>query len=304
VALRSGDIERRIAALVAVRGRTAVRRLTRLSHDRDAQMRAAAVRELARRRGNAEAAQALVDRVRDDDDASVRTAAVMALGAHGEAAKAALTAALDDRDSMVRMAAPAALMAAVPDEALALLPPRMTEQPSNLAIEVARVLATRQHADAEAYVLRCLRAAPPALRPQAAVAAQALSGASIDALAPFLRDADPEVSIRIASVLVRREEHRQATLEALRPLAARPDGFLAVRALGVLAGAGDPWALDPIRQALQASDANVRRLAVIAWPQAIGAQGSDCDALAPLLRDTDRSVALLAAMEIVLIASR
>ena len=48
----------------------------------------------------------------------------------------------------------------------------------------------------------------------------------------------------------------------------------------------------------------MRRLAVIAWPQAIGPQSGDCGPLAPLLRDPDRSVALLAAMEIVLIAAR
>gem|GEM_PF-1212831 len=303
-ALRSDDTERRVAALVTVRGRTAVQRLTDLSRDREPLVRAAAVREFARRRGVAAAAAALTERARDDADPSVRAAAVMALGAQGEAAVPAIAAALQDRDVIVRMAAPAALVAAIGDAAAATLLPLLTDAPNNLAVESARVLVTRGDHAAEAYVLRVIADGPPALRAQAAVAAASLAPAHGAALAPLLTDRDPEVAIRVGAILVRRDDYRAAAIEALRPLAARPDGFVAIRALGALAGAGDPWALDPVRAALTAPDATVRRLAVMVWPQAIGPRGTDCDALAPLLRDADRSVALLAAMQVIIIAAR
>ena len=66
---------------------------------------------------------------------------------------------------------------------------------------------------------------------------------------------------------------------------------------------GDAAVADPIREALDSPDPTVRRLAVLAWSDATGASG-DCDPLALRLRDDDRSVALLAAVEIVLIAAR
>lgn len=303
-ALATDDPERRVAGLVALRGRAGLRRLVRRARDPDVALRVAVVRELSRRRGEVAATQALIERAREDADAMVRAAAVMALGGHGREAFEALRAALTEGDAIVRMAAPAALMAASPDDGATALAPLLTPEFTNLSIEVARVLAARHDERAARYVVDALHHARAALRPQAAVAAQALGEQHAAGLAAFLRDADPEVSIRVAAILVRRDGFRAEAFEALRPLAARPDGFVAVRALGVLAGAGDAWARGPIREAFQSSDANVRRLAVIAWPQAIGPQSGDCGPLAPLLRDPDRSVALLAAMEIVLIAAR
>lgn len=303
-ALRSNDTERRTAALVSLQGPRGLRRLARLSRDPDAALRAAVVRELARRRGERAATVALVACASSDADPSVRTAAVMALGGHGEEGVETLRAALTDADSIVRLAAPSALMAASREEAERALTPLLTPEVSNLSIEAARVLASRRVEVAERYVIDALHHARAQLRPQAAVAAQALPESRFDELAPLVADPDPEVSIRIASILVRSERHRAEAAAALRPLGARPDGFVAVRALGVLASIGDAWARDRVREAFASSDANVRRLAVIAWPQAIGAQGSDTEPLAPLLRDADRSVALLAAMEIVLIAAR
>jgi HEAT repeat protein len=303
-ALQSDDAERRIAAMVILRGRRAVPRLTTFAHEDDPRIRLAAVRELARRRRDVVVAGVLAERSRDDPDPSVRAAAVMALGAQGEPAVAALAAALQDRDSVVRMAVPAALAAAGGEGATATLEALMVDPPTSLGVEAARVLLGRGHDGAVAYVLRVLADGTPPLRAQAAVAAAAIPASHGTALVPFLGDRDPEVALRIGAVLVRRDEHRQAAIDALRPLAVRPDGFVAVRALGALAHGGDPWALDPLRQALRSSDATVRRLAVMAWPQAIGSRGTDCDTLAPLLTDTDRSVALLAAMQIIVIAAR
>lgn len=304
LALRSGEVERRVAALVTLQGPRGLRRLVRLSRDADATLRAAAVRELARRHGEPTATEALLARVREDADATVRAAAVMALGGHGDDAVEALRAALADADPMVRMAVPSALMAASHDAAVEALTALLTPECSNLSIEAARVLASRHEEAAEAYIVDALHHARAPLRPQAAVAAQSLSDARLAELAPLMLDGDTEVSIRVAAILARKDRFRAEAVAALRPLAERPDGFVAVRALGVLAGVGEAWARDRVREAFASSDANVRRLAVIAWPQAIGPQGGDCDPLAPLLRDADRSVALLAAMEIVLIAAR
>lgn len=303
-ALRSGDTERRVAAIVTLQGPRGLRRLVRLSRDPDAALRVAVVRELARRRGEPAAARALIARLAEDTDPPVRSAAVMALGAHGDEAVEALRGALADRDPIVRLAAPAALMAASHDAAVEALTPLLTPEVTNLSIEAARVLASRHDEAAERYVVGALHHARASLRPQAAVAAQSLPDAQLASLAPLMADPDTEVSIRVAAILARRSELRDDAIAALRPLALRPDGFVAVRALGVLAGIGDAWAREHVREAFASSDANVRRLAVVAWPQAIGPQGGDCDALAPLLRDADRSVALLAAMEIVLIAAR
>ncbi len=303
-ALRSGDTERRVAALVTLQGPRGLGRLIRLSRDPDATLRAAVVRALARRRGEPAAARALIARLAEDTDPPVRSAAVMALGGHGDDAVETLRAALTDADPIVRLAAPAALMAASHDAAVEALNPLLTPEMTNLSIEAARVLASRHDEAAERYIVGALHHARAALRPQAAVAAQSLSDAQLASLAPLMADPDTEVSIRVAAILARKSQHRDDAIAALRPLASRPEGFVAIRALGVLAGIGDGWARDHVREALASSDANVRRLAVVAWPQAIGAQGGDCEPLAPLLRDADRSVALLAAMEIVLIAAR
>lgn len=270
-ALASDSAERRVAAMVTVRGRRAVDRLTALAHDADP---------------------------------TVRAAAVMALGAQGEAAVEAIAAALRDPDVIVRMAAPSALATAAGEGAGARLEPLLVDPPTSLAVETARVLVGRGHEPAIAYVLKVLAEGTPALRAQAAVAAALFPAARSDALEPLLRDRDPEVAIRVGAILGRQDAHRAAAIEALRPLATRPDGFIAIRALGALANAGDPWALDRVREALSSRDATVRRLAAMVWPQAIGPRGGDCDPLVPLLRDPDRSVALLAAMQIVIIAAR
>ena len=303
-ALRSSDTERRTAALVILQGPRGLRRLVRLSRDPDATLRAAVVRELARLRGEHAAAEAIIACASNDADPSVHTAAVMALGGHGHDGVETLLAALHDADSIVRLAAPSALMAASHEDAARALAPLLTPDVSNLSVEAARVLASRHDEAAENYIVEALHHARAPLRPQAAVAAQSLSPSHFDDIAPLAADPDPEVSIRIASILSRSERHRAEAVAALRPLAERPDGFVAVRALGVLANLGETWARDRVREAFASSDANVRRLAVIAWPQAIGPQGSDTEPLAPLLRDADRSVAMLAAMEIVLIAAR
>jgi HEAT repeat protein len=304
-ALRSRDRERRAAGMVTLRGPAGARRLTRwLRRGRHAQLRASAARALARWRGDTTATEALVTALRDDPDAMVRAAAAMALGGRGEDVADALLAALEDRDGMVRMAVPSALMAAAPGRAREALAEMLVDPPTALAVEAGRVLVARGDERGDAYLLRVMStAAQRGLRAQAAVGAIGMATRQAEALQRLMRDDDHEVALRVASALAGVEATRQEALAALRPMARLPDGFVAVRALAVLARHGDATAADPIREALESPDATVRRLAVLAWSDATGASG-DCDPLVPRLRDDDRSVALLAAVEIVLIAAR
>ncbi len=76
-----------------------------------------------------------------------------------------------------------------------------------------------------------------------------------------------------------------------------------MRALQARAGRGDAGLAEPLRDALTAPDASVRRIAVLAWSELAGNTG-DLDTLAAMLRDEDRSVVALAASQIILAAAR
>ncbi len=303
-ALRSRDRERRVAAMVTLRGPTGARRLMRWLRRGEPLLRAASARALSRWRDDAAVTEALVTALHDDAEGSVRAAAAMALGGRGEDVAEVLLAALEDRDPLVRMSVPSAVMAASPTRGREALAELLTETPTPLSVEAARVLVSRADARGDAYLLRVLTSgARRELRAQAAVGAVGMATRQSEALQRLLRDDDHEVALRVASALARQESTRQEALAALRPMARLPDGFVAIRALAALAQYGDATAADPIREALDAPDATVRRLAVLAWSDATGASG-DCDPLGPRLRDDDRSVALLAAVEIILVAAR
>ncbi len=304
-ALRSGERERRIAGMVTLRGGRGARRLVAWLGDDDAQLRVAAARALARWRTETEVTEALAAALRTDADPMVRAAAVMALGGRNDdGVAAALAAALADRDPLVRMAAPSALVASSPTDGREAVAALLVDPPTTLAVEAARVLSARGDERGDAYLLAVLDGhTRRELRAQAAVAAPALVPRHRSALQPMLRDDDPEVVLRIASALLRDDVARPAAIAALAPLARLPDGFVAVRALAMLAQAGEGWTAEPLRQALAAPDATVRRLAVLAWGDVTG-PSQDCDPLVPRLRDSDRSVALLAAVEVILVATR
>jgi HEAT repeat protein len=290
--------------MVTLKGPRGGRRLVRWLRTGDAPLRAMAARALARWRDDATVTEALVTALHDDAEATVRAAAAMALGGRGEDVADPLLAALDDRDAMVRMAVPSALMAAAPTRGREALAERLVDPPTPLSVECGRVLVARGDARGDAYLLRVMTTATRReLRAQAAVASVAMATRQAEALQRLLRDDDHEVALRVAPALAGVEATRQEALAALRPMARLPDGFVAIRALAVLAQRGDATAADPIREALDSPDATVRRLAVLAWSDATGASG-DCDPLGPRLRDEDRSVALLAAVEIVLVAAR
>jgi hypothetical protein len=103
--------------------------------------------------------------------------------------------------------------------------------------------------------------------------------------------------------MVRRDATREASMTSLGALARSPNGFVAVRALGVLAQLGERSTAGPLREALDAPDATVRRMAVLAWHD-VAEWNGEVDPLAPRLTDPDASVAFLAAVEIVRITAR
>ncbi len=296
------DPERRVAGLVALDARRDVVGLLAALESTAPEVRRAAAPRLARLRSEPEVTRALAQRAREDTEELVRIAATSALGQHGEEAVEALEALVGDRAMSVRIAAVSALAQASRDRAIARLAPTLVVPRTALAIETARVLAARGHAGAAEYVLGALEDPSAQLRAQAAVAAGGLPSAYEPRIAPHLEDADPEVRVRVCGLLVRDERYRERAVRAMRAAASSVDPRTAVRALVILAEADDGAAAAPLRDALRAPDANVRRLALLAWSRLAGHTG-EVDPLVPLLTDADRSVRLMAAAEIVRIAA-
>jgi hypothetical protein len=270
-ALESDDLERRLAGLSSLRGRTGAHRLAELSRDAEPKL---------------------------------RLAAVVALGAHGADAVEALRAALTDADARVRMVTPGALMTASPSAAVETLAPLVVGEVSALSIESARVLAAHGDARGVTHILAALQRGPDELRAQAASAAASLPRGHESALAPFMSDRVPEVAVAIASVLVRRDTHRVAATMALHTLSARPESAVSLRASMALAVAGDDREQRVVAGAMWSSDAALRRMAVGVWTRIVGAEASGVDPLALLLTDSDRGLAAMAAAGVLTIVSR
>jgi HEAT repeat protein len=302
-AARSTDPERRIAGLAADEGRNNVLGLLGALESRSLEVRRAAAQRLARRRGDRSVIERLGQCVREDPDEGGRSACVIALGAHGELAFDAIAPAREDRATFVRMMALSALVSANRARARELLGPMLRDPPSPLTIELARSLASRGDEEATAYVLDALAGTDPSLRAQAAVAVAGLGERYEARLLPFLEDSDVEVRLRVAGALGRAGRKRAEAVAALRPLATSPDAMLAIRALVVLSELEDAAVVPAVRRALVSSAPQVRRLAVLAWSHLAGPSG-EVDPLADLLTDTDATIRVLAAGEIVRIASR
>jgi HEAT repeat protein len=300
----TSDPERIVAGLVVLEVRRDIAGLIRALATEWPDVRRAAAQRLGRFRSDRDATHALAECTLHDHDDMVRAAYVSAIANHGPAGVDAIVHALDDPELVVKLVAIWSLAQAVPSEAHERLAPMLApDQDPLLGLEAARALASHGDTDAVQYVLASLDSPREDLRAQAAVAASSLPERNLDQLAPHIEDADVEVRIRIAARFANRENFRTRVIRALRPVALRPDPIVAVRALQVLAEAGDPEAAGPLRGALGSQDANVRRVAVLAWSHLAGTSG-ETDPLAPLLEDSDRSIRLMAAAEIVRIAAR
>ncbi|MBL8682637.1 MAG: HEAT repeat domain-containing protein [Myxococcales bacterium] len=302
-AARSTDPERRIAGLVADEGRGNVLALIGALESSSSELRRAAAQRLARRRGERAVIDRLAQCVREDPDDSVRAACVLSLGAHGQAAFDGILPAREDRVTFVRMMAITALVSANRDRAREVLAPMLREPPNALSIELARALSARGDEAATNYVFDALAGSDAGLRAQAAVAASGLGERHESRLMPFLEDADVEVRLRVAGALGRAGRRRTEAIAALRPLAASPDPMLAIRALLVLSECDDAAAAEPVRRALATAAPAIKRLAILAWSHLAGSSG-EVDPLADLLVDADATVRVMAAGEIVRIASR
>lgn len=302
-AARSIDPERRVAGLAALEGRRDLLGLVAALDAVAAEVRRAAAQRLARFRGESGAFDPLVRHALHDPDPMVRAACVTALAEHGERALPTLQRALEDTEAWVRTAALSAVVRAHPVRGEALLASRLGDVPTPESLEAARILASRGHQRASEHILAALQDERPSIRAQAAVAAAALGSSYQFRLSAHIEDADAEVRLRIAAMLVREEAYRARAIRALQPLARQPDPHVAIRALTVLAEAEDGSAAEPLRGALRAPEAVIRRQAVIAWSHLVGTSG-DADPLAPLLEDPDLSVRLTAATEIVRITAR
>lgn len=302
-ASRSLDPERRMAGLSADDGRNDVLALIGALESRSAELRRAAAQRLGRRRGEPAVLDRLAQCVREDPEDTVRSACVAALGALGAPAFDAILPARADRTAFVRLMAMGALVSANSHRARELLGPMLREPPNAESIELARALSARGDETAANYLLDAIAGANPALRAQAAVAASGLAERYEARLLPFLEDGDAEVRLRVAAALGRAGRRRAECVRALRPLASSPDAMLAIRALLVLSELDDAAAAPAVRRALGSPSASVRRLAVLAWSHLAGGSG-EVDPLAELLDDRDATIRVLAAGEIVRIASR
>jgi HEAT repeat protein len=302
-AARSTDPERRIAGLSADEGRNDVLALVGALESQSVELRRAAAQRLGRRRDEPAVVERLSQCVREDPEDTVRAACVGALGNVGPTGFDAIVPAREDRATFVRLMAISALVSANKDRARTLMAALLREPPSALSIEFARALSARGDEGATAYILDALAGADPSLRAQAAVAASGLGERFEPRLLPFLEDGDVEVRLRVAGALGRSGRRRAEAVAALRPLAASVDAMLAIRALLVLSELDDAAAAAPVRRALTSGAASVRRLAVLAWSHLAGGSG-EVDPLAELLADADATIRVLAAGEIVRIASR
>lgn len=303
-AAASDDRERRVAGMASLRGRRGRETLIGWLQSEDPQLRQAALYELARSHRHPRALAAVRQIALEDPNRVARLGAASTLGSYGADAAPTLAALFQQGDPSMRLAVASAWFAVDAEAAeVALREQLATGDVNSVNIECARVLASHHDEAAGAFLLRAMSAGRRELRAQAAVTSAMLAGSHADGLALALESPDPEVALRVAATLLRQPEHRARAAEVLRRLSASLDGFVAVRALATLAQRGDPSTLEPLRRALRAPDPSVRRMAVMAWPEALGG-GTDCDPIAPLLLDPDRSVALLAAVEIILIAAR
>lgn len=263
----------------------------------DTQLRRAAVRALGPVAAEDDVREALVRLARVDSEASVRAAAVGALGRAGAAAVDALRERLSDPHSSVRLAAVGALVQADQNAAIAALGPLLDVAPSSAGIEAARLLLQLEGADqsasARAFLRRALEADDASLRTQAGVA---LAGLPVTTEAPLAAvrhaletERDPEVRLSFARVLHRRG---RASATAVLVELLEGEGLIAVQAAVLLAGDGDERALEVLARAITSGEESiVRRTAV----RSLARDAMRPDAVRASLRDNDAMVRIFAA---------
>lgn len=276
--------------------------LLELTGSEHAGLRRAAVERLAAVASDAPVRERLAELARVDSEASVRAAAVRALGRAGPAAVDMLRERLADPDASVRFAAVGALIEADEERGRIALGAMLEVSPSPAGVEAARLLARRGAGPeglagaqaARAFLRRALASADASLRAQAGVAIASLpegAEAPIDALREALAgEADPDVRLSLARALLRHDA--PAARAVLSSLVAGGEGMARVQAASILAGDGDRAARAALEEAVGSGESSiVRRTAA----RALAREAMAPDAARRLLRDEDALVRIYAA---------
>ncbi|MEZ4336805.1 MAG: HEAT repeat domain-containing protein [Sandaracinaceae bacterium] len=264
----------------------------------DADVRTAAVRQLAPLAEEDEVRERLATIARVDGEATVRAAAVGSLRGAGRAAADVLRERLGDPEASVRFAAVGALAAADPAVASAALGALLEIAVSPAGIEAARLLASAEDPDtarrARTFLRQALASEEPALRTQAGVA---LTGLPVSTEAPMdaVREAlagetDPEVRLALARALDRRDDPlARSTLEALLDA----DGMVRVQAAALLGEADHARARAVLAEVLDdaSQPSSSRRTAA----RSLARDAMRPDAVRGALRDADPFVRIYAA---------
>ncbi len=272
------------------------------AHGPGARVRREALSRLRAAASDPAVRQVLEEAARVDAEASVRAAAVRALGDAGADAVPMLRERLGDPDPSVRMAAVGALMEADEARGRLALGAMLEIAPDPAGVEAARLLAQASEAAeglagrdaAHAFLRRALRSPDASLRAQAGVAIASLP---IDRAPPLdaLREAlgpepSPNVRLSLARALFRHDP--SAAQSALVALARGGEGMVRVQAAALLAAERDLDARRTLEAVLGSDEPSiVRRTAARALAR---------DALAPdlarhVLRDADPLVRIYAA---------
>ncbi|MEM9074922.1 MAG: HEAT repeat domain-containing protein [Myxococcota bacterium] len=292
------------AAVTAIEPDEETDRLLRYLGDTHPEVRKSAALKLSSVPDDAHVMQALAQVSRVDPEASVRNAAVRALGSFGAAAVPALRERLGDADAQVRLAVVRSLVRADRATAVVLVAPLLATPPSRAGIEAARVIAlTGESAeenearagleDARRYLLGALRNAEPTLRSQAAVALVSLQrdeATDMALLEALGHEEDHGVRLGIARALRNRSTGSDEAEVALAELMTGA-GMPAVQAAVLLAPSGREDALQRLEGALASDESLLRRVAA----RALAKDAGRPEAVRTHLRDEDRLVRIHAA---------
>lgn len=292
--LDSDDAEVVALAIGAMEVQEDAERLVSFLAHEDAGVRRAAALRLGASQ-DALALNALLDLARVDSDASVRGAAVQALGGFGADAMGALDDRMSDPESSVRMAAVRSIVRADRENAGDHLRPLLETPPNNVGIEAARVIASVEASGvplARAYLVRVLREGDATLRAQAAVALVAIPRQpNTDTILLALMRSETDAMVRFGIARALQGEFPTEAKAALRALM-QGEGMPGLQSAVILAEEHEEAALR-VLEATAADGAHslLRRVAV----RALAREAQRPDLVRPYLRDADVLVRIHAA---------
>ncbi len=266
---RSGEV--RAAALRALaRERRGPAFFQPFLEDTDSRVRAAAVGGLGRLEGEG-AAELLAEAAQRDPVPQVRAAALSALARTGVTAGLleALRTGLRDPEVRVRQAAITALGRLEDREsAVALLRERMTEGEPTEAVRAAAILSRWDDEDAREHLRVLLREGNVALAGAAAIGASQVGDEMLDALIAALARSEPEIRMQVAASLMSMGQYDRAEEELAR-LLGHP-GWLGIQAAVALLGERELIAVEHVVRGLEHDDVQIRALTASVCGRLVG----------------------------------